>query len=277
MSLLRYFKPSSSQPSPTNDHVHGLPDAGVLATRGEKLSFSSANDNVSCEVVSQQLRRRKRGPYSNYTPEVRCKIAKYAIENGNKSAVRKFSSELGKAISESTVRSIRDSFKKSQRTSIDVDVELSEFPRNPRGVKPLLGELDCDIQAYIRELRRCGGIVNAQICIAAALGIVRVRKPTLLPEFGGTLVLDKPWAKSFLNRLGFVRRKATKAARKLPGDFHLVRDKFHETVTSLIKEFDIPDNLVINFDQTGVKLAPVSVWTMEEHGVSQVAVAALDN
>lgn len=235
MSLLRYFKPTSSQPSSTNDHVQGLPDAGVIATRGENLYFSSANASVSCEVVSQQLRRRKRGPYCNYTHEVRCKIAKYAIENSNKAAVKKFSSELGKAINESTVRSIRDSFKKSQRTCTDVDVELSEFPRNPRGVKPLLGELDCDIQAYIRELRRCGGIVNAQICIAAALGIVRAQKPTLLPKFGGTLVLGKPWAKSFLKRLGFVRRKTTKAARKLPDDFHLVRDKFHESVTSLRK------------------------------------------
>jgi hypothetical protein len=47
-----------------------------------------------------------RGEYSNYDSPQRAKIAKYACEHGNASAVRHFSIILGKPISESTVRSM---------------------------------------------------------------------------------------------------------------------------------------------------------------------------
>ena len=39
------------------------------------------------EVVRVQERKRKRGQYHRYDPELRVKIAKYACENGNKSTV----------------------------------------------------------------------------------------------------------------------------------------------------------------------------------------------
>ena len=40
--------------------------------------------------------KRKRGQYSDYSPEQRLKIARYAIENGNSAAARHFLRALGK-------------------------------------------------------------------------------------------------------------------------------------------------------------------------------------
>ncbi|KAM7312471.1 neprilysin-2-like [Ixodes scapularis] len=141
--------------------------------------------------------------------------------------------------------------------------ELATLPGKLRGVKPVLGNLDDDVQAYIVELGEGGGVVNSRICIAAALRIVRATKPTLLPEFGGTLVLDRPWARSFLNRIGFVKRKATKTAQNFPNDFEVAKKKFLQTIDEKRNHFSIPDDLVLNWDQTGVKLVPASKWTMK--------------
>ena len=68
-----------------------------------------------------------------------------------------------------------------------------------------------------------GGIVNRAIVIAAARGIVEHNNPSLLCEHGGTIQLGKKWADSLMTRMNYVKRKATKAARKVPVDFS--RDK----------------------------------------------------
>jgi hypothetical protein len=41
----------------------------------------------------------------------------------------------------------------------------------------------------------------------------------ILDESGGHIKLNRKWAESFMRRIGFVSRKGTKAARKLPFDF----------------------------------------------------------
>jgi hypothetical protein len=43
----------------------------------------------------------------------------------------------------------------------------------------------------------------------------------------------------------------TKAARKLPNNFLEVKINFLNEVSSKVSEFGIPDELVINWDQTG--------------------------
>jgi hypothetical protein len=48
-------------------------------------------------------------------------------------------------------------------------------------------------------------------------------KKIILEEFGGLIKLNRTYSvgidESFMRRIGFVRRKGTKAARKLPFDF----------------------------------------------------------
>ena len=40
---------------------------------------------------------------------------------------------------------------------------------------------------------------------------------------------------------------------------------------------EIPDDLIINWDQTGIKYVPVSNWTMEVKGGKRVEAAGVDN
>ena len=68
--------------------------------------------------------------------------------------------------------------------------------------------------------------------------------------------LDRPWAESFLRRVGYVHRKGTKATRKLPFDFIDKKNEFLKCVEDIIKKWSIPVELVINFDQTNVSIIP---------------------
>ena len=56
--------------------------------------------------------------------------------------------------------------------------------------------------------------MNCNIAIAAAKGFCK--KPSLWKKHGS--IIEK-WAESFLTRRGFVKRKGTNAARKLPADY----------------------------------------------------------
>ena len=142
------------------------------------------------------------------------KIAKYACDNGNKSTVERFSSQLGFSVSEATVRNLKCVYLSKLKAGSDPDT-ITSFPDRALGRPLLIGEFDQQVFEYIKQLRAAGGIVNRNIVLAAARGIISHKKPSLLKEYGGTLELSQKWAESFLQRRGFVRRKATKAARKL--------------------------------------------------------------
>ena len=203
MSIQRWFQ--------TTDNPLPLPkaggDGGVVA----------ANKEVAA-VAAAQGEKRKRGPYHRYGNELRAKIAKYACENGNKSAVEMFSTQLGYSISEATVRNFKCTYLLKLRAGDDPDA-ITELPHATLGRPLLIGEFDDQVFEYIKQLRAAGGIVNCNIVIAAAKGFISHKRPSLLKEHGGSLDLTKKWAESFLRHRGFVKRKATKAARKLPPDY----------------------------------------------------------
>ena len=51
--------------------------------------------------------------------------------------------------------------------------------------------LDKEVQAYIQETRKVGGVVNARIAIACSTGILRRRNSNLLAVNGGHVMLTK--------------------------------------------------------------------------------------
>ena len=92
--------------------IEGLPDPlDVLNETGSErdaIATQAANDDSEFEI--RNSRKRKRGNYSNYSDEVRAKIAKSAVENGVAFTSRKYSKELDKTVSETSVRSMRDAY-----------------------------------------------------------------------------------------------------------------------------------------------------------------------
>ncbi|CAG2214783.1 unnamed protein product [Mytilus edulis] len=112
MSLTQWLKTGSVK---TRTPVTpGLPDPADCISTQDALIVQTANDAVDT-VVSAPSRKRKRGDYINYDEETRAKIARYAVDNGVARASRKFTSDLGRKVSETTIRSMRDTYVKLKK------------------------------------------------------------------------------------------------------------------------------------------------------------------
>ena len=120
----------------------------------------------------------------------------------------------------------------------------------------MLGELDTRVQTAIRRIRADGGTVNRHITLATA--IIKQCKPSLLKDHGGHLNLTRHWCESLMKRMGLTKRKATKAARALPENFNQEKQLYLSTIAQHIQDHQVPDSMVINFDQTEVNIIPSS-------------------
>ena len=138
----------------------------------------------------------------------------------------------------------------------------------------MIGEdLDKQIRDYVGYLRSTGAIVNTAVVIASAEGILMYKDPGLLSRIN----LTKGWAKYLLHRMGFVKRKATSKAKVTVENFEELKEEFLLQINQVIVMGEIPADLIINFDQTGLQFVPISEWTMEAEGTKRVEVAGKDD
>ena len=127
MSIRRYFKPVSGLPDPRGRLSQSIPPAAIA--EANRLVQEAAQQSSAKSTST------KRRPYKTYHPADRLKIAKYACDHGVAAAARFFSKKLKDTISESTVRSIRDSYKrelKAGKRSRDDDSDDSDVPCESR-------------------------------------------------------------------------------------------------------------------------------------------------
>ena len=265
MALRRYLQPKDGLPDPK----------GPLSSSISSAAITQANQEVS-ECAKD---KGKRGKYK-YSEKLRAEIGKYSSYHGVAAASRHFSHQLKKKVSETTVRSIRDSYLMEVKRKRTDDVEdITILPPKKRGRPLLLGEaLDTKVQLYLQKVREAGGTVTARIAVAAARGLLLKYDKTKLNEFGGPVCLNKPWAYALLQRMKFVKRKATTAKSKYTiSDFEQVKKSFLNDVASTVAMEEIPPELVLNWDQTGIKIVPCSPWTMNRQGARRVEMIGISD
>ena len=78
-------------------------------------------------------------------------------------------------------------------------------------------------------------------------------------------------------RMGLVKRRASTIAKVTPKDFNRLKAQFLFDVTVVIEIEEIPPQLVINWDQTGIYYVPVSTWTMAPGGSKRVEIIGIDD
>ena len=177
---------------------------------------------------------------------------------------RYYSKQLDKPLNESTIHAFNE----------EKSLSIVSLPMAKRG-RPLLlrKELDQHVQIYLKKLRECGGSVSSRVVIAAAKGIVLACNKTLLSEFGGPVELGKPWAQSILKRLGWVKRKSTTALSKHnPEDFEKLKSTFLQEVSVLVSMEEIQPDMILNWDQSGIKVLPSTNWTLEKRGSKRIEI-----
>ena len=173
-----------------------------------------------------------------------------------------FVCHLNAALKEATVRGWKNAYCKElllQSSRKHEPVEIEELPQKRRGRPLLLGEeLEDEVKFFIKVSREKGTIVNMHIVIATARGVVISHDANLLFENGGYTEITKSWAQRLLERMNLVKRKGTTAVKVLPSNFEKLKKQFLSDVCSTVIMEDIPEELIVNWDQTGLKYVPVS-------------------
>ena len=271
MALLRYLKPANGLPDPK----------GALSATISPHIIAEMNKEV--EEASRCIAGGKRGPYKTYSSSERSQIGKYASQHGATAASRHFSTKLKKSVSRSTAKSMKKVYKEELRKRRCYDDgsshEISDLPAKKRGRKVLLGEdLDTKAQLYLKKVRQRGGAISARIAMAAARGILRKCNGSMLAENGGPIQLNRHWAHSLLKRMNFVQRKATTSLSKLTmTDFKERKREFLNDVATTVEMEEIPGELILNWDQIGIRFVPSSTWTMERRGERRVEMVGVND
>ena len=229
-----YFKPTAGVVVKQQDKR--LPDPnGPLSSIIPAEAIRDANDahGQSAQAKGGESKR-PRGSYMKLAPVQQAQIAKYALANGNKAAILRCTKVFQTVIKMSSVSTWKAKYVSEMKcllkssggsASRRKDVAVQSLPRLKRGRPLLLGEgLDCQVKSYIRAIREKQGIINT----AVACGEAIVRKPdkTLLKENGGPIEPTKVWAKSLLQQLNFVKRKATTSVKVEPSHFKELKENF---------------------------------------------------
>ena len=278
MSIEQYFTrlPSSQEkilPRPRGSLSLSVPSRAIAA----------ANKEVT-RVLHQQQRSttvKQRGRYNKYSPKERAEIGKYAVQHGISATRTVFSRKLGMKISKSTISCIKTAYeqeKARKRERDEEDADVPALPEKKRGRHVLLGErLDEFVRKYVLKVREQGGAVNTTLVVAGAKGIVDSLDRTRLVEYGGDITLTTSWAKSLLKRMNFTRRRATTKCGIPPQVFRDVKEEFLQNVIDVVKMEEIPSQLILNWDQTGLHLVPASNWTMASKGSKRVEMKGIED
>ena len=101
---------------------------------------------------------------------------------------------------------------------------------------------------------------------------------SLLTE-NGSQSLTRGWVLSIHKRMGYIKRKATtKKNTQLSNEkFQRMRCKYLHEISEMVSQHNIPEELVLTWDQTRLNLVPVGNWTMAKEGEKGVKIVGQDD
>ena len=113
--------------------------------------------------------------------------------------------------------------------------------------------------------------------IGVARGLLLKHNRSFLNDFGGPITLTKDWAICVMRRMGYTKRRANSKSKVLPQDFKDIKEQYLFDVKSIVLMENIPQEMILNWDQVGMKIVPSSAWTMEKSGTKRVEITAIDD
>ena len=259
MSLLNYF-----QKLPPNTPNVASASSGLTSRETEE---------VSKELKKMQDKEKKKEKVLRVDTTTALEIGEHAAKNGNASTLRFLSSKYPRL----TKQSITE-FKKTYKEGKQKGADLSEgIVMKSRGRPTLLPEtLMKKTVDTISALRLRGAPVTSSVINTVAKGIVQANDRTLLVENGGHLSLSNDWARKVLYRMDTLGRKMT---RRIPTTARIpvtpallaeTRLDFQRKICQLQSWHSIPDDLIINFDQTPLPYVVTGNSTLNEKGDKSV-------
>jgi len=128
----------------------------------------------------------------------------------------------------------------------------------------------------VKCLRLRGAPITTAVITSVAKGIIEANDRSILVENGGYLSLNHQWGRNVLYRMEkedkkWVRRKATTEKIPVsPGFLNESKLNFQRNIKSLQHWHEIPDDLIINYDQTPLSYVSSPNHTLEMEGTKSV-------
>ncbi len=213
--------------------------------------------------------------------ELKAKVAQYASENGVPRTLKHFKDEL--ALKENTVRDRKRAYEKALKAKRAVlapgeNLLVTALPTKKRGRPPLLGvKIDKHLQEMITGMRSRGSIITTSVVVGIGRGLqLKHSRGTTLCEANDEM-LSRDWAISVLRRMGYSKRRGNSTSKVLPENFVQLKQQYLTDIMSVVKFEEIPEQLILNWDQTAMKIVPSASWTMAKKGSKRVEIAAKDD
>ena len=219
------------------------------------------------------MSKKGRGQYTKYSDSDGFRIGKYASENGSRKAAKHFSKEF--SINESTARSMKEKYENHIKLAAKEKRDATPTLQVARQGRPLLlgEELDAKVLSYLKAVRSRGGNVSKEIAHATAEALIQKD-----PEYNHIDIRESHWAQSLFRRMGFKRQAATTGKVAVPPslleeiELTYLHSMFHK-----IEKYKIPSSMILNLDQTPLKYAPMSKYTMAKAGAKGIPLAGSDD
>uniref|UniRef100_A0AAR2LC38 HTH CENPB-type domain-containing protein n=1 Tax=Pygocentrus nattereri TaxID=42514 RepID=A0AAR2LC38_PYGNA len=164
----------------------------------------------------------------SYSADYKLQVVKYAAENGNRAAERKF------GVTEKLVRDWRKA-----------EVSLTAMKKTKkanRGLKARWPQLEERVRTWVLEQRAAGrGLSTVQLRLHAQV----VAKEMNINDFAG----GPSWCYRFMQRNRFSIRARTTMSQKLPADVQAKVDSFREFVEKHVTEHNVTLDHIINMDE----------------------------
>jgi hypothetical protein len=125
-----------------------------------------------------------------------------------------------------------------------------------------------EIKRVLQQMRAAGAPISSRVIRWVMLAILQEANPSLLLRHKLSQPFISGWARQ---QLDWRWRARTTAASKLPADWESQGVLMAKRIAALMEMHSVHPSLVINADQTGVKLVPSSTWTYEKRNSSSVA------
>ena len=100
-----------------------------------------------------------------------------------------------------------------------------------------------------------------------------VNRPRGLLEYGDSTTLSASWTKSLLKRMNFTKRRASTKYSHTADELEKEKETFFSEIRNTVDLNDVLLELIFNWDQTGINLVPIALWTLDKKGKKRIEIA----